>query len=73
MEDLGNMRKKLVLDIPRQDPNTMDIDRHKEARRCYNYRETGHLATRCSKLRKKRKEEMRIVEGVKKDFSLGRE
>jgi len=33
----------------------------------------GHFAARCSKLRKKRKEEVRIVEEVKENFSLGRE
>ena len=33
----------------------------------------GHLAARCSKLRKKRREEVRIIENVIEDFSLGRE
>ena len=73
MENLGDMRKKLVLDVPRRDPNMMDIDRCKETKRCYNCGETGHLAARCSKPRKERREEVRIVEEVKKDFSLGRE
>jgi len=73
LENLGDMRKKLVLDVPRRDPNMMDIDRCKETKRCYNCGETGHLAARCSKPRKERREEVRIVEEVKKDFSLGRE
>ena len=73
MEDLGDMRKKPVLNILRQDPNMMDMDRHRETRRCYNCGEMGHLTARCSKLRKERREEVRIVEGVKEDFSLGRE
>jgi len=47
----------------------MDMDRHKEMRKCYNYRGTGHLAARCSKLRKERSEEVRIVDGVKENFS----
>jgi len=33
----------------------------------------GHLAARCSKQRKERREEMRIVEEAKKDFSMGSE
>ena len=73
MEDLGNIRKKPVLDVLRQDPNMMDMDRCRETRRCYNCGEMGHLTARCSKLRKERREEVRIVEGVKEDFSLGRE
>ena len=72
-ENSGDVRKKSVLDVPRQDPNTMDVDRHREMRRCYNCGETGHLAARCSKQRKEKREEMRIVEEVKKDFSMGRE
>jgi len=72
-ENSGDVRKKLVLDIPRQDPNAMDMDRHRKTRRCYNCGEMGHLAARCSKLRKERREEVRIVEGEKEDFSLGRE
>jgi len=51
----------------------MDVDRHRETRRCYNCREMGHFTARCSKLRKERREEVKIVKGVKKDFSLGRE
>jgi len=73
MESLGDVRKKPVLDVPRRDPNTMDVDRRREMRRCYNCGETGHLAARCSKLRKERREEIRIVEEVKEDFSTGRE
>jgi len=72
-ENSGDVRKKLVLDIPRRDPNAIDVDRHRETRRCYNCGETDHLAARCSKPRKERKEEVRIVEEEKKDFSLGRE
>ena len=33
----------------------------------------GHPAAKYSKSRKKRREEVRIVEEVKEDFSLGRE
>jgi len=73
LESLGDMRKRPVLDVPRRDPNAMDVDRHRETRRCYNCGEMGHLAAKCSKPRKERREEMRIVEEVKKDFFLGRE
>ena len=72
-ENSGNMRKKLVLDVPRRDPNAIDVDRCRETRRCYNCGETGHLAARYSKPRKERREEVRIVEGEKEDFSLGKE
>jgi len=51
----------------------MDVDRHRKIRRCYNCGETGHLAARCSKQRKERRNEIKIVEGVKEDFSMGRE
>jgi len=51
----------------------MDVDRRRELRRCYNCGETGHLAARCSKPRKERREEIRIVEEAKKGFSIGRE
>ena len=71
-ENSGDMRKKSVLDVPRQDPNAIDVDRCREMRRCYNCGETGHLAARYSKQRKERKEEIRIVEEGKKDFSMGR-
>jgi len=70
---LGDMKKKLVLDVPRRDPNAMDVDRCRETRRCYNCGETGHLTARCSKPRKERSEEARMVNGMKEDFSLGRE
>jgi len=73
LENLGDGKKKLVLDILRRDPNTMDIDRRKEMRRCYNCGEIDHLAARCSKPRKERREEVRIIEEAKEDFSLGRE
>ena len=73
LEDLGDMRKKPVLDVLRQNPNIMDVDRHIATRRCYNCGETGHLATRCSKLRKERREKVRIIEEVKENFSSGRE
>ena len=72
MESLGDVRKKPVLDVPRRDPNVMDVDRRREMRRCYNCEEMGHLTARCSKLRKERKEEVRITENVMEDFSLGR-
>jgi len=67
------VRKKLVLDVPRRDPNAMDVDRCRETRRCYNCGETGHLTARCSKPRKERSEKARMVNGMKEDFSLGRE
>jgi len=73
LENLGEVRKKPVLDVPRRDPNAMDVDRHKEMRRCYNCGEMGHIAARYSKPRKERREEVRVIEKVKEDFSLGRE
>jgi len=51
----------------------MNVDRCRETRRCYNCGETGHLAARCSKPRKERRKEVKIVEAEKEDFSLGRE
>jgi len=51
----------------------MDVDRHREMRRCYNCGETGHLTVRCSKPRKERREEVKITENTIEDFSLGRE
>jgi len=73
MENSGDVRKKPVLDVLRRDPNVMDVDRYRETKRCYNCGETGHLATRCSKPRKKRREEVKITENAMEDFSLGRE
>jgi len=73
LESLEDIRKRLVLNILRQDPNMMDVDRCREARRCYTCGETGHLAARCSKPRKKRSEEVRIVEKVKEDFFSDKE
>jgi len=49
----------------------MEVDKHREMR-CYNCGETGYPTARCSKLRKERKEEVRIIENVMEDFSLGR-
>jgi len=73
VESSGDAKKKPVLDVLRRDPNAMDVDRRRELRRCYNCGETGHLAARCSKPRKERREEIRIVEEVKEGFSIGRE
>ena len=72
LENLEDGKKKSVLDVPRRDPNMMDVNRCREMRRCYNCRETNHFTTRCSKLRKEKSEKVRIVEEVKKDFSLDR-
>jgi len=30
LENLGDVRKKLVLDVLRQDPNAIEVDKHKE-------------------------------------------
>jgi len=73
LENSEDVKKKLVLDVLRQDPNMMEVDKHKEMRRCYNCGETSHLATRCSKPRKERREKVRIIEEIREDFSLGRE
>jgi len=51
----------------------MDMDRHRKIRKCYNCGETGHLAARYSKPRRERREEVKMVEETKEDFSLGRE
>jgi len=51
----------------------MDVNRRQKMRRYYNCRETGYLTTRCSKPKKERREEVRIIEEAKEDFSLGRE
>jgi len=72
LENLEDGKKKSVLDVPRQDPNVMDVNRCREMRRCYNCGETDYFTARCSKLRKEKSEEVRIVEEVKKDFSLDR-
>ena len=72
IENLGDVRKKPVLDVLRRDPSAMDVDRYRETRRCYNCKETGHLAARCSKPRKERREEVRITKNAMEDFSLGR-
>jgi len=73
LENSRDVKKKSVLDVLRQDPNAIDIDRCRKTRRCYNCEETGHLTIRCSKPRKERREEVRIVEEAKEDFSLDRE
>ena len=73
LKNSGDVRKKPVLDVPRRDPNPIEVDKCRETRRCYNCEETGYLTVRCSKLKKERKEEVRIIENVMKDFSLGRE
>jgi len=72
LENLGEVRKKLVLDVLRQDPNTMEVNKHREIRRCYNYGEIDHLTARYSKPRKEKKKEVRITEEIIEDFSLGR-
>jgi len=51
----------------------MEVDKHREIRRCYNCGETGHLITRYFKLRKERRKEVRITKNVIEDFFLGRE
>jgi len=51
----------------------MEVDKHRETRRCYNCGETGHLTKKYSKPRKKRKEKVRITENVVEDFSLDKE
>ena len=73
MESSREVKKKSVLDVPRQDPNMIEVNKHRETRRCYNYRKTGHLATRYSKPRKERSEKVRIIKEVTEDFSKGKE
>ena len=73
LKNLGNAKKKPILDIPRWDPNAMEVDKHRKTRRCYNCGETGYLAVRCSKPRKERRKKVKIMENVMEDFSLGRE
>jgi len=73
LENSKDVKEKSVLDVLRRDPNMIDVDRHREMRRCYNCGEMGHLAARCSKPRKERREEVRIIENAIEDFFLGRE
>jgi len=73
LESSREVKKKSVLDVPRQDPNMIEVNKHRETRRCYNYRKTGHLATRYSKPRKERSEKVRIIKEVTEDFSKGKE
>jgi len=73
LENLGNVKKKPVLNIPRQDPNAMEVDKQREMRRCYNCGKTGYLTARYSKPKKERREEVRITENVMEDFFLDRE
>jgi len=70
LENSGDVRKKPALDVLRQDSNIMELDKHREMRRCYNCRGTGHLIARCSKPRKEKREEVRITEEAIEDFSL---
>ena len=51
----------------------MEVGKCREIRRCYNCGETDYFAARCSKLRKERREEVRIAEETREDFSLGKE
>jgi len=48
---------------------TLDVSLQK----CYNCEETSHLAARCSKPRKEKREKVKIVKEIREDFSLGRE
>ena len=66
--NLGKDRTILVLDVLRQDPNTIEVDKCKEQRKCYNYRKTSYLAARYTRPKKKRIE-IRIIEEMKEDFS----
>jgi len=69
---LSKDRTTSILDIPRREPNTMEIAKCKESRKCYNCEETGHLTVRYSKPKKERVE-TRIVKKTREDFSQGRE
>jgi len=57
---------------PLTDPNMMEMNKHREIRRCYNCEEIDYLAARYSKPRKEKKKEVRITEEIIEDFSLGR-
>jgi len=72
LENSEDVKKKLVLDVLRQNPNMIEVDKHKEIRRCYNCGKTDHLAARYSKPRKERRKEVRIIEKMREDFFLGR-
>jgi len=69
LENSGDGKKKSVLDVPRRDPNAIDVDRCREMRRCYNCGEMGYLAVRCFKPRKERKKEVSVREPLKGDYS----
>jgi len=73
LESSGEVKKKSVLDVPRQDPNVIEVNKHRETKRCYNCRKTDHLAIRYSKPRKERSEEVRIIKEVTEDFSKDKE
>jgi len=45
------------------------VDKHREMRKYYNCEEMGYLTIWCSKPRKKRREEVRIVKETKENFS----
>jgi len=45
------------------------MDKQRETRKCYNCEEIGYLTARHFKLRKKRREKVRIVEKTREDFS----
>jgi len=72
LENSEDMKKKLVLNVPRQDPNTIEVNKHKKMRRYFNCGKTGHLTARYSKPNKKRREEVRTTKEMMEDFSLGR-
>jgi len=70
--NLGKDRTTSVLDVLRQDPNTIEVDKCKEQRKCYNCRKKSYLAARYTRPKKGRIE-IRIIEEVKEDFSQDRE
>jgi len=51
----------------------MEVDKHKETRKYYNCGKIGYLTVRYSKLKKKRREKVRIIDNVMEDFSLDKE